>query len=511
MKKILDLFAGTFFVRIYRSWNFHKVLLFCLAIFLIEQRVHAQRPGSTPKDNGPASLWIKENFGKGKIPPFSFVYEGKDSRTFIKKWKYTSSSLPSDDTNMVKYIFTYSDPKTGLQVKCSATAFKDFNAVEWVMQFINTSGKNTPLLEKAAVIDQGFSNTLNGPFILHHAKGSNAKRTDFEPMDDELQTGKNVYMSPEGGRSSDNTAFPFFNIEMPGKQGIMVAVGWTGKWYADIEKTNARTVSLKSGMERMQLILYPKEQIRTPKICLLFWKGEDRMVGHNQFRRFILAHHTRKINGKPAELPLSSFLAREGPRPCVEHTCSTESFAIAEMYRFNQFNILPEVFWIDAGWYSRNITDWWKVGNWTPNPKNLPNGFKPITDVAHNLGSKFILWFEPERFAKGMDMLPGEKPEWLQKVPDNTSYLFDLGNPEARLWLTDYISNFLKQNGVDYYRQDFNFRPMPFWEKADVPQRIGISEIRHIEGLYAYWDSLLVRFPNLIIDNCAAGGRRLDL
>lgn len=38
-----------------------------------------------------------------------------------------------------------------------------------------------------------------------------------------------------------------------------------------------------------------------------------------------------------------------------------------------------------------------------------------------------------------------------------------------------------------------------------------MSEIRHIEGLYAYWDSLLVRFPKLLIDNCASGGRRLDL
>ena len=53
--------------------------------------------------------------------------------------------------------------------------------------------------------------------------------------------------------------------------------------------------------------------------------------------------------------------------------------------------------------------------------------------------------------------------------------------------------------------------PMPYWEANDKPDRIGITEIRHIEGLYAYWDSLLVRFPHLIIDNCASGGRRIDL
>ena len=82
---------------------------------------------------------------------------------------------------------------------------------------------------------------------------------------------------------------------------------------------------------------------------------------------------------------------------------------------------------------------------------------------------------------------------------------------KARLWLTDYISKFIKEQGVDYYRQDHNFNPQPYWQADEKPDRAGINEIRHIEGLYAYWDSLLVRFPNLIIDNCASGGNRLDL
>jgi alpha-galactosidase len=45
----------------------------------------------------------------------------------------------------------------------------------------------------------------------------------------------------------------------------------------------------------------------------------------------------------------------------------------------------------------------------------------------------------------------------------------------------------------------------------DTPDRMGISEIRFIEGFYAFWDELLRRYPNLLIDNCASGGRRIDL
>ena len=233
------------------------------------------------------------------------------------------------------------------------------------------------------------------------------------------------------------------------------------------------------------------------------------MIGHNQFRQFILAHHTRKINGNHVELPFSTFLAREGPPPCNEHTCATESFAVAMINRHQQFNIVPEVFWLDAGWYSCNGI-WRHVGNWTPNNENFPNGLKPVTDAAHKVGAKFLLWFEPERVTAGTQFA-NKNPDWLLKLPGNNNSLFNLGNDEARLWLTDYISDFLKNEGIDYYRQDFNFDPMPYWEANDKPDRIGISEIRHIEGLYAFWDSLLVRFPNLLIDNCASGGRRIDL
>ena len=78
-------------------------------------------------------------------------------------------------------------------------------------------------------------------------------------------------------------------------------------------------------------------------------------------------------------------------------------------------------------------------------------------------------------------------------------------------WLTDHISNFIQTEGVTIYRQDFNFDPAPYWKAMDAPDRVGIAEMKHIEGLYAFWDALLARNPGLLIDNCASGGRRIDL
>jgi alpha-galactosidase len=39
----------------------------------------------------------------------------------------------------------------------------------------------------------------------------------------------------------------------------------------------------------------------------------------------------------------------------------------------------------------------------------------------------------------------------------------------------------------------------------------GEAEIRYIEGLYSIWDELHQRYPALLMEGCASGGRRIDL
>jgi alpha-galactosidase len=166
-----------------------------------------------------------------------------------------------------------------------------------------------------------------------------------------------------------------------------------------------------------------------------------------------------------------------------------------------------------------------------------PDGLKPISDLAHRHGRKFLLWFEPERVSPGTPWYQ-EHPDWLLSIPPENKFasweasfhdpskvlwesrrnqindydkLFDLGNPEACKFLIDYISARIEEWGIDCYRHDANMAPLDFWRAADAPDRQGIAEIRWIEGLYAFWDGLLQRHPGLIIDNCASGGRRIDL
>lgn len=70
----------------------------CIACCLLWESYGTLFARSIPLSfQGDTRSWIMENFAKGKVPPFSFVYGGKPSATFITKWSY-SYILKNEDT-----------------------------------------------------------------------------------------------------------------------------------------------------------------------------------------------------------------------------------------------------------------------------------------------------------------------------------------------------------------------------------------------------------------------------
>jgi len=465
------------------------------------------------RDEASRDRFVSAYVDPAAAPPFSFLYGGKPSSGMIGKWAVTSESKTAADRTVRTVVYT--DPATKLRVTVVYTLFKDYPAVEWVVRFKNEGAADTPILEKVkacAVSFPGFAASAAGPVTLYRARGSAAERSDFGPINEQLAPGAEIRFGPTAGRSSDTTALPFFNMAAPGR-GIVAAVGWSGRWEAAVGRKGAdpRSLDLAAGMAETHFRLHPGEEVRTSSMALLFWKGADRMAGHNLFRRFILAHHMPQAGGKPVPLPINHGVGFGGPLPCNEYVCATESYAIGMIERLHQFGIEPDACWIDAGWYENTTGQWWSgVGTWTVNKKNFPRGLRPVTEAAKKYGQGFVVWFEPERVYENT-WLDREHKDWLTFLPGNRNRLFDLGNPKALAWLIDHVSNFLRDEGVTIYRQDFNFDPWPYWKAMDAPDRVGIAEMKHIEGLYRFWDALLERQPGLLIDNCASGGRRIDL
>lgn len=470
-------------------------------------------------DKTDIARWIDQRFAKGQLPPFSFILDEQPSEEFLRSWRWSRTAPASTDKDVVLRTFTYTDPRSGLEVVCDVKGYPEFRAVEWVLHFRNTSAENSGQLTRVKVADFDMVYPAAGALKIHYAEGNKISKADYAPRTAEFRTEQPLHIEPHGGRSSEE-AFPFFNLESEAsRQGVMVAVGWTGTWFADLEKRDPSRLTLAAGMLNTDLYLYPGEQIRTPSIALMFWSG-DRMNGHNRFRRLVLAHHSRKVDGSPF-YPLCSAFNYRDPQPCGEYSCLTADWAVAMVRRYSMFELTPDVFWLDAGWHTgagdfRHGKSWANTtGNWTVDRERFPEGLKPVSDAVHETGAKFMVWFEPERVVKGTQWATEHKEwmldtEWPEGSEQSTWYLFDLGNDAACDWLCKYYGDLIEENGIDYYRQDFNMLPAGYWRDADEPGRSGIKEIRHIENLYKFWDYLLDRFPGLLIDNCASGGKRLD-
>ncbi len=492
-----------------------SALLLALGAIPVSAQVRLQMQG----DKTDIARWIDQRFAKGQLPPFSFILDEQPSEEFLRSWRWSRTAPASAEKDVVLRTFTYTDPRSGLEVTCDVKGYPDFRAVEWVLHFRNTSAKNSGQLTRVKVADFDMVYPAAGALKIHYAEGNKISKADYAPRTAEFRTEQPLHIEPHGGRSSEE-AFPFFNLESEAsRQGVMVAVGWTGTWFADLEKRDPNRLTLATGMLNTDLYLYPGEQIRTPSVALMFWSG-DRMNGHNRFRRLVLAHHSRKVDGSPF-YPLCSAFNYRDPQPCGEYSCLTADWAIAMVRRYSMFELTPDVFWLDAGWHTgagdfRHGKSWANTtGNWTVDRERFPEGLKPVSDAVHETGAKFMVWFEPERVVKGTQWATEHKEwmlgtEWPEGSEQSTWYLFDLGNDAACDWLCKYYGDLIEENGIDYYRQDFNMLPAGYWRDADQPGRSGIKEIRHIENLYKFWDYLLERFPGLLIDNCASGGKRLD-
>lgn len=433
--------------------------------------------------------------------PFSFRYGGKDSTEFLKDWRLERSSRKLDAAR-TEHVATYTDPQTGLSVRCVGVAYSDFPVVEWTVYLKNAGSAPTPIIERLQAIDTEFERTAEGEFVLHHSKGSPNSPTDFQPFATPMPTGSAKRFVAAGGRPTD-ADLSYFNLEWA-KQGVMVGIGWPGQWAAEFTRDRQSVMHISAGQELTHFRLMPGEEVRTPLVALLFWEG-DWNDSQNVWRRWMIAHNLPRPGGK---LPPPQLAGSSG-RQTIEMQDANEENQKSFLNRLLKTGLKLDYWWMDAGWYPFP-TGWWNTGTWDPDPRRFPNGFTPVSKEAHARGLKIIVWFEPERVTAG-SWLWEQHPEWLLGAKDHESRLLFLGNAQAREWLTDHVARLIADQGIDTYRQDFNFPPLKIWRANDTEDRQGITENQHVTGYLAYWDELRRRFPHLLIDTCASGGRRLDL
>ncbi len=391
----------------------------------------------------------------------------------------------------------------GMILSVRKTSYADFPVTEWGADMQSFARTDSEILSDFAIT----SVLMGSSPVLSYGNGDTRNGELFQRFTEKVD--KEIIISPDFCRGADG-ASPFMTLKFS-EYTVKLGIGWPGKWKMVFTPVDGG-VRYTLTQARCRMRLHPGETMRTPNLTLLYC-SKDETAATNLWRRFFLKHILPVgKNGEKVSPVMFLHTHRIGGYGEFEGITTENQLEAIDTYI--RKGLKPDAWWIDAGWYPCEHS-WWNVGDWTPNPEQLPDGFRPISDKLHEKNIDLLVWFEPERVMEGskMDFL---HPEWCLKAHNSEGEeekcrLLDYSDPECFDFILKLLDAHIKTGGIDIYRQDFNFTPDKYFEENEEEDRIGARENLHMQAVLRLYDELLKRNPGLIIDNCAAGGTRNEM
>jgi alpha-galactosidase len=308
---------------------------------------------------------------------------------------------------------------------------------------------------------------------------------------------------------SSTDALPWFGLD-GGDDRLLFGLAWSGGWRTVLWGTAAGTY-VHIGLAEMSTVARPDRPVEFPHA----------FVGL-----------TGAVPGAEAEA-FAGWLAsrragRSFPQLATYNTWFTfGTYIDADLIRrqMDAFaDVGGELFQLDAGWYpplnARDRFDFSAgLGSWQVDRERFPEGLGVLSDHAHRRGLKFAVWVEPERVDMATVGRPGQARERFlarehgQYQPGHadaaaTQAQVCLGDEEAWQWVRDRLFAFLDEARPDYLKIDLNG-----WlvcTRTDHDHAEDGGNFAHVHGLYRLLAALRERYPQMAIENCAGGARRLD-
>lgn len=306
-------------------------------------------------------------------------------------------------------------------------------------------------------------------------------------------------------RSSEDSMGWFALAATSMREGMFGGIKWSGAWQLRAVRESGQT-SLRAGLQGIRHDLAPGEIFEAPRRFVGFYRGDlgDATRASHAFARKYL------MRPRPANFPWTQFNTWFAFYTDIDEEKLKREVDIAA-------ELGLEVFYVDAGWYegSPQRADFsFGLGTWRENREKFPSGLAAFSDYVHSKGLKFGLWVEPERVDLDYVGLGKEIPwEWLAPGAEDVvapeegarTAQICLGHREAREWIKQWLSRLIRDYRLDWLKWDNNI-----WMSCDPPGEVGDANYYHVLGLYEILDYVRQEFPDLIIENCASGGNRMD-
>lgn len=281
-------------------------------------------------------------------------------------------------------------------------------------------------------------------------------------------------------------------------------LAWSGSWQIQALATGEGVTRVSASLPGVSVIVDAGRPLETPHGFFGFTPGDRSDVG-TAVRGFVVQGLR---GGRPFQpLVLSNTWFAYGTE--INQRIIREEMANAALNGV-------ELFVVDAGWYAgagRGGDFDSGLGTWRVDPVKFPEGLRPVSDYAHDLGLKFGIWVEPERVDQTTVGRPGlAQQSWLAtnngNLGSSKNAQICLASGAARQWVIDRVSELIDQSNPDYLKWDNNF-----WvncTRGGHGHGTTDGNFAHVNGLYEVLAVLRERYPNLLIENCAQGGNRAD-
>ncbi|MDX9882500.1 MAG: alpha-galactosidase [Prolixibacteraceae bacterium] len=343
-------------------------------------------------------------------------------------------------------------------------------------------------------------------YDLTYMQGGGGKERSLKT--ETLVPGDRLFQTTSG-RSTNQFATWFFLQNKTTGISYAADLAYSGNWemnfkiYQDTSQYDAGKLEVSIGLifdNSEAAIIKPGESLQTPEVSFTSTSGniDD---ATNQLH----AYQRQYVFPKPAFPMLVQFNSwyALGGNPKLEDIKKCVELAA---------EIGIEVFVMDAGWY--NHQDWSReVGDWQVNENIFPKGLEELVDYVRGKGLKFGLWVEIENVGTDSKILK-DHPDWVytcngSMVTDKRRTALNLNKPEVRQWMKSELNRLVKKYNLDWIKIDYNLSPGNCFDDEGLTMK-GTIHYNNVLIYYNILDELQAENPNLIIENCASGGRRFD-
>lgn len=393
-----------------------------------------------------------------------------------------------------------SDPVTALNVDLNYTIFEQRALLLRSTTFHN-NGLETLSIDHAASLQLALP---TADYRVLTLAGTHAHEANLVTA--ELHPGIQLYRSLRGTSGPQQQPFTALTAKSTTEfsgEVLASALVWSGNFESSVEVDQYGRTRFTLGLEPTTFSwqLKPQQSFQTPE-AVLTWSDQ----GLNGLSQNWHAFAQQLLPDVPAA-------------PLVLNTWETMMFDVsaAKVTSFIEqaasFKLATVV--IDDGWFTNRHGEHGQLGDWEVDRTKFPAGLAPLSTAAHQLGLKFGLWVEPEMVTMNSHLYQ-QHPDWVLRYIDRDpitarhQLVLDLSQSVVRQYLLTTLIQLVKTNQLDYLKWDFNRHLAQVGNTALPSAQQGELSYRYVLGLYDLLRRLRAACPELVIENCSAGGGRLD-